>query len=252
MMVLLSAQDMSTMNAVQLNTAGFQLYEAGKFEESLKYFKASFEKNPDYSYPHYNYACVLSILKRGKDEITEHLLKSFFIEPKFREKYFSDPDLEWFRKDPVKGNRYADYFQFEKYRTDINAGTAYQLLLGDKNSISYIMAYPVTTSRPYADSRTEAIEFFSSGTVQMIDDSGSTVQGRYTITGNVVYVELDPGNNLRLESGSIPLRKFIWRLDSDKNDANEWHGCVLLSDSLYPIDLMRSKEYYGPGANQGV
>ena len=59
---LLTAEVDKSLSAVELSTLGYQLYEQKKYVESLDYFRASFEKDPDYVYPHYNYACVLSLL----------------------------------------------------------------------------------------------------------------------------------------------------------------------------------------------
>lgn len=118
--IMINAQDISSMDAVQMNTKGFNLYNEKKYEESLKYFKASFEKDQDYSFSHYNYACVLSILKRDKEVIREHLLRAFFLNPDFRKKYFSDPDLEWFRQNSETNMQYSEYFQLGNYKLDIN------------------------------------------------------------------------------------------------------------------------------------
>jgi tetratricopeptide (TPR) repeat protein len=95
-----------SLSAVELNTRGYQLYEQKRYAESLDYFRAAFEKDPDYAYPHYNYACVLSLLaeqdekKWGENEweITEHLLVSMRLREKYVSKYFTDSDLKWYRK----------------------------------------------------------------------------------------------------------------------------------------------------------
>ncbi|MBN1799606.1 MAG: tetratricopeptide repeat protein [Spirochaetales bacterium] len=89
-------------NAIELNTKGFQLYEQKKYEEALTYFKKSFELDPQYHYPHYNYACTAAILLAQDyctydyliTEIYKHLEKTVQLKPQYKAKMMKDQDLK--------------------------------------------------------------------------------------------------------------------------------------------------------------
>lgn len=105
--------------AIELNKQGFALYQQGRYEEALEEFRASFEADDTYVYPHYNYACTLGILLREDlpnwyhrmDELFAHLRRTVELHPPHREKMKTDPDLE-----SVRGE--FTFWQIAGLRTD--------------------------------------------------------------------------------------------------------------------------------------
>ena len=87
--------------AKELNDTGYGLYKEGKFEQALPYFERSFEADPDYYFPHYNYACTMGILIQNDicawlgelKNLFVHLKKTVDLKPEYREKMQTDPDL---------------------------------------------------------------------------------------------------------------------------------------------------------------
>jgi tetratricopeptide (TPR) repeat protein len=92
----------SRATAIELNKQGFALYQQGRYADALEKFRASFEADDTYVYPHYNYACTLGILLREDlpnwyhrmDEVFAHLRRTVELHPPHREKMKTDPDLE--------------------------------------------------------------------------------------------------------------------------------------------------------------
>jgi tetratricopeptide (TPR) repeat protein len=97
-------------SAVSLNTFGYGLYEQKKFGEAATVFRRAVQLDPSYAYPHYNLACMLSLLsaegqKINPGELIYHLQCAALLEPKYRTKPKTDTDL-----DPVRGETYfKDY-----------------------------------------------------------------------------------------------------------------------------------------------
>jgi tetratricopeptide (TPR) repeat protein len=181
MAVVSGADDLNSMSAVALNTKGYNLYEEKKYEESLPYFEASFAKDPDYAYQHYNYACVLSLLQRDRDAIIEHLLWSFALRPEYRRKYCTDPDLEWFRHNARSEKKFAGlrgYFNLGLYLTPENWNSAQSNI--DTTLFKYNVWYAQTgNSLPNIDF---FLEFLANGKVRaFVRNNTPFIYGTYHI-----------------------------------------------------------------------
>jgi tetratricopeptide (TPR) repeat protein len=191
----LGADDLAGLSAVDLNTKGYNLYEEKKYEESLAYFKASFEKAPEYVFPHYNYACVLSLLHRNKDEIREHLLISMSLERRYRDKYFTDPDLVWFRSQPLSDREEDAYYllDFNNYKKggdiedvtrDILCSEEYWVI-GDTTGAAWHLGDLC----------------FSRNNTVLAKGRNENVSGIYEISGNMVFVILKKDVDITMYEG---------------------------------------------------
>ncbi|MBN1798738.1 MAG: hypothetical protein JW822_09175 [Spirochaetales bacterium] len=189
---LLNAEVDKSLSAVELNTLGYQLYEQKKYVESLDYFRASFEKDPDYVYPHYNYACVLSLLcaqdeKKWSDyewDITKHLLISMRLRANYRTKYFTDPDLKWYREkmDEHQTDPYAEGPTLNDFKPDSNSTSIREILIEEESwetGNSYVPYFSIAS-----------IRFNANGRVTINWRAGSE-KGTYEIFGNIVYIEFN-------------------------------------------------------------
>ena len=64
----------ATMAETQLALAELCIYSTWEFEEGEKYFKRSFDLNPNLSMAHYHYSWLLFLLGRNEEAIVEHKL----------------------------------------------------------------------------------------------------------------------------------------------------------------------------------
>lgn len=90
--------DKLDLDALQLNNAGYALYNQKNYEEAIVFFRASLKLKPDYEFANYNLACSLSLMHgQGKkvdtDEIMRRLSRSLDLDPKKLQHMKSDPDL---------------------------------------------------------------------------------------------------------------------------------------------------------------
>ncbi len=89
--------------AKALNALGMKEYRSGNLLEAARYFKCSTLEDDNFALSHYNFACMLSLL-RGKDrdicnrdyvdDIKEHLIKSIQIDKNRRQRLSEDSDFE--------------------------------------------------------------------------------------------------------------------------------------------------------------
>ena len=93
--------------AKDLNTAGFRLYQEGKYPEALEKFKAAIEKEPKHALAHYNAAATLGVLrKKGlvceyeayPSTILQYLSTSVKLDPKRLKRAKEDADLDPIRE----------------------------------------------------------------------------------------------------------------------------------------------------------
>ncbi|WP_037571533.1 hypothetical protein, partial [Spirochaeta cellobiosiphila] len=113
--------DLGELTAENLNSFGYDLYEAGNFKESMQLFVEAMLLDPTYVYAHYNFACVGSLyleywshqdsgayaqqegfydeayLAMVQDEVFQNLSISFFLASRYLDKSKTDPDLEYIR-----------------------------------------------------------------------------------------------------------------------------------------------------------
>jgi hypothetical protein len=189
-------------SAYQLNSQGMDLYEQKKFQESITEFEEACSLQFDYVYPHYNLACVLSMLAETNPDYTEgnnyvnlqaHLLIALALSPEHRNKWKVDPDLRWFRS-TKEG----------------------QFLL--KNSIKYFNSVP--EGFIFDNQKGEFLGFYSRSENLAIYSSQNTDSLTQEITSKdeffaVIGYYTDPDDNkwyLSTYRGS-----FIWCQESDVN-----------------------------------
>jgi len=104
---VVAESDEVELTAKELNSLGYDLYKEKKYEQALAYFKQSFDKDENYYYPHYNYACTLGVLMKldypmwyeYRQEVHEHLRIVVDLKPDYLAKIEVDEDLDLFRKD---------------------------------------------------------------------------------------------------------------------------------------------------------
>jgi tetratricopeptide (TPR) repeat protein len=101
-------QDLSVdpNSAVSLNTFGYHLYERKAYADAATAFRRAIQLDPAYAYPHYNLACMLSLLAGQGEEIDPgeliyHLQCAALLNPRYRVKPKTDTDL-----DPVRNQAY--------------------------------------------------------------------------------------------------------------------------------------------------
>jgi tetratricopeptide (TPR) repeat protein len=231
---LLFCENMASMSAVQLNTSGFKLYQAKKFEEASVYFKAAFAKDPNHSLAHYNYACVLSILKKDKDEIFEHLMYSFFLNPDLRKDYFSDADLAWFRKNPAPDTPFPENFTFDlnNYSLDVSEKKVRECLFVDFDVYILVKPYHI------------GYFTFENGNKLRMWNGESDVQAQYQIKGNMIYIEFD--KDFVLKEYSISIKKIMLLFGKSLEKAGGdieclgWcSGFILDNMTLQPVTIQR-------------
>jgi hypothetical protein len=186
---VLSSEVDSGLSAVELNTRGYELYEQKKYAEALDYFHASFEKDQNYVYPHYNFACVLSLLC-GQDEekwgdyeyeITLHLLISMRLSKKYQAKYFNDSDLQWYR-----GKMNIYHSERDYSRTTLNEFTPSADPAAIKNALLG-EGYWQTGNTAGLYWSIASVSFYENGGAEIKWENGSE-PGTYQIFGNMVYV----------------------------------------------------------------
>jgi len=189
LLFLLITLNIFSQNAVELNTKGFQLYEQGKYEEALAYFKKSLTLDNNYHYPHYNYACTAAILLATNycvymhlvPEIYEHLEKTVQLKPQYKSKMMQDPDLESVR------NTYR-FLRITGFNPNIKA----DLLVILTTIIWYGPAPGVFPASPM-------VKFKSDGGIEIGDfliagagEPGYVYSyGTYRVEGNTIWIELD-------------------------------------------------------------
>jgi hypothetical protein len=197
------ADDFQNLSAIDLNKKGYELYLKESYINSLGYFKASFTKDPEYVYPHYNYACVLSILREQEvkieggsvDEITYHLITSMRLNKKYQTKWLSDPDLNWYReqiKNPT-GNRPLGSLKY--YDNNSSADDLLKYLkkendwfLYHEEGIGYIYV-----RMAFRDNNFITAEYMDFNDSCSLDGAKPMNRhGSYQIFGNMIYVKFDP------------------------------------------------------------
>jgi tetratricopeptide (TPR) repeat protein len=176
-------------NAVELNTTGFELYEQEKYEEALIYFKKSFEADPNYHYPHYNYACTAAILLSQSycaymnliPEIYQHLEKTVQLKPQYKTKMMKDPDLESVR-DTYRFLRIAGFNP--AIRADLLVILTNVTWYGPKPGV-----YPASPIVKFSsDGRIEIGDFLVAGE----GEPGYVYSyGTYRVEGNTILIEID-------------------------------------------------------------
>jgi hypothetical protein len=83
------------------NQKGLDQYRKGNIRNASAYFFYAVKKNPSDKFAHYNFACMLSLLRKGKsvcdtmyvDRIEAHLETSISLDAERREKMIRDKDL---------------------------------------------------------------------------------------------------------------------------------------------------------------
>ena len=189
LLFIFTALSIFSQNAVELNTKGFQLYEQKKYEEALVYFERSFELDPSYHYPHYNYACTAAILLSESyceymhliTEIYAHLEKTVQLKPQYKAKMMKDPDLESVR------NTYR-FLRIAGFNPEIKA----DLLLILTTITWYGPAPGVYPASPM-------VTFSSDGIIEVGDfliagegEPGYVYSyGTYRVEGSTIWIELD-------------------------------------------------------------
>jgi tetratricopeptide (TPR) repeat protein len=185
----LTALNTSAQSAVDLNTQGFQLYEQGKYEEALEYFKKSFTLNNNYHYPHYNYACTAAILLAQDyctydyliSEIYEHLEKTVQLKPQYKTKMMKDPDLESVRN-KYRFLRIAGFDSDKK--EDLLVILTSVVWYGPKPGV-----YPANPMiKFYDDGKIEIGDFLIAGE----GEPGYVYSyGTYRVEGKTIWIEID-------------------------------------------------------------
>lgn len=104
MKMILGSQ--SEMNALNLNEAGYKLYQAKSFQEAEEFFRWAIVFDPTYEFAIYNLACVLAIQYRKRNdidlcEITRLLAKSFDLVPNKKSHALTDSDLDPVREEAI-------------------------------------------------------------------------------------------------------------------------------------------------------
>ncbi|WP_028972884.1 tetratricopeptide repeat protein [Spirochaeta cellobiosiphila] len=113
--------NLGELNAENLNSAGYNLYEKGDYESAMVLFTEAIELDPTYVYAHYNFACAGSLylqywnnqdsglyaqqegyynenfLNNVQDAVFQNLSLSFFLASRYLEKSKTDTDLEYIR-----------------------------------------------------------------------------------------------------------------------------------------------------------
>ncbi|WP_028973497.1 tetratricopeptide repeat protein [Spirochaeta cellobiosiphila] len=113
--------NLGELNAENLNSAGYDLYEKGDYESAMVLFTEAITIDPTYVYAHYNFACAGSLylehwtnqdsslyaqqegyynekfLNNVQDSVFQNLSLSFFLASRYLEKSKTDPDLEYIR-----------------------------------------------------------------------------------------------------------------------------------------------------------
>lgn len=88
--------------AVQLNTAGFRCYQAGKLTDALHLFTLAVRENDRHALAHYNLACTLALLRRAGsvcehgatvDVILRHLERAVSLDAGRKRRMREDDDL---------------------------------------------------------------------------------------------------------------------------------------------------------------
>lgn len=95
-------------NAEYYNSRGLEEYRKKEIRNAAIYFFYAVKKNPSDRFAHYNYACMLSVLRKGKsicddiyvNQIETHLETSISLVPKRRERMVRDTDLANVREYP--------------------------------------------------------------------------------------------------------------------------------------------------------
>jgi tetratricopeptide (TPR) repeat protein len=103
LLALLLALPAPAQSARALNTAGFRLYQAGKYPEALEKFQAAAQADPQHALAHYNVAATLGVLRKQgsvcdynayRETILEHLTLAVKLDPKRLKRAKEDADLE--------------------------------------------------------------------------------------------------------------------------------------------------------------
>lgn len=90
-------------SAKELNTAGFRLYQDGKYAEALEKFRAATQADPKHALAQYNVAATLGVLrKQGKvcdydayrETILQYLTAAVKLDPKRLKRAKEDADLD--------------------------------------------------------------------------------------------------------------------------------------------------------------
>ena len=188
-----AAQDLSAMNADELNKAGYRLYEQKQYRAALPYFKAALEKTPEYVYPHYNYACVVSLVLQdggngpySSSDILEHLLITFHLNPSYLSRWRTDPDLMWYREHHARQDGLYDVdasADEPSIRRRLTATTRYYI--GSSEGVA-----PVFASVRFSP------QGLVSGILRVMDAenpgrSDQPIRGRYFLHGNLVYITFE-------------------------------------------------------------
>jgi len=103
----LEAEKEKLQLAKDLNSEGFALYKAAKYEGALAKFEESFKLDDAYFYSHFNYACTLGVLMKEdgatwneyKDDAIDHLLKAIEADSSLIDKILTDTDLDPIRSE---------------------------------------------------------------------------------------------------------------------------------------------------------
>jgi hypothetical protein len=114
-------------SATSVNTFGYHLYEQKAYADAVTAFRRAIQLDPAYAFPHYNLACMLSLLAAdGKDvdpgELIYHLQCAALLNPRYRTKPQTDTDL-----DPVRSQAYfRDYLgMLERGRVELSGNGVY-------------------------------------------------------------------------------------------------------------------------------
>jgi tetratricopeptide (TPR) repeat protein len=89
--------------AAALNTEGYRLYQAGKFEKALEKFRAAVDADSQHALSHYNLAATLGVMRKQNKvcemnayvwEVLDHLEASVRLDPKRRARMVADADFD--------------------------------------------------------------------------------------------------------------------------------------------------------------
>lgn len=103
MTALLLTMFLAASPATALNTEGYRLYQAGKYDEALEKFRAAVDADNEHALAHYNLAATLGVMRKQNRvcetnayvwEVLDHLEASVRLDPKRRARMMVDADFD--------------------------------------------------------------------------------------------------------------------------------------------------------------
>jgi hypothetical protein len=190
------------------NSQGMNEYRNGHVEKAAAFFILSLQKDDSNYMAHYNYACMLSLIRKNKsvcdydyiDEIRSHLKKAIHLNSQRRKRMIDDEDFAHLRNYPF----------FKLFSLD-----------PDKNSKSILCEIgPWYGPKPGVFPASPEVSFYQNGAVSLKfvepDENGvheKVEDGTYTIEGTTIRLKIS-GSRYNNITGTIKIEKNSGCIDS--------------------------------------